>query len=133
MKIRHGFVSNSSSSSFVAIGKYIEYLDFTEEKMRQLLHEFNINGFGSSSDPADIIALFQNCLFNGDFGFDCVSLEGSYAFGNVLTRFSADGTIDEKQIDLEKLVKDTEVIKKNMQKVFGEDIELKLIFGTYPS
>ncbi len=42
MKVRSGFVSNSSSSSFVVIGEHIEFSDLTKE----IVENKNIMGFG---------------------------------------------------------------------------------------
>ena len=68
MKIRNGFVSNSSTSSFCIYGTHLEYED---DLIKALIEK----GFATKEELLDGVSEYawnkNNKFFTGDIGFEC--------------------------------------------------------------
>ena len=109
MKIRNGFVSNSSSSSFVLIGYMVESKDYDGD-MEDLY------------DVVDAIAIEKDfdCLFGSDDGLS----KGQVAVGKLYS-LGTDGYDKTIIADLQAIIKNVEEVPKYLK---VED-EIKLITG----
>jgi len=111
MKIRMGFVSNSSSSSFIVLGIKVE--GDMEKKLAE-----KIKGSTVKEDDATDILWESN---------DYVSDDGPGYYGKVLANPGCDGELDYGCIDIPGLV--PEVLK--MVEFLGlTEKDIKLHFGT---
>ena len=131
MKIRKCFVSNSSTSSFVIIGKFMDIPKYTIEQMKKILANYHL-----SCDNDDCVKeCFTDYLREGVFGFDCLYVEGdtNYVMGYLIADVSSDECAEEINISLDEIARKSETAKLNMEKLFGEKIEMKFIAGIRPS
>ena len=122
MKIRNGFVSNSSSSSFVVIGCSLP------KKLQKRLAEKL--GMTSGDD--------NEWMYDGTveekFKMGVISTEdstdGGYIFGDVLADVSSDGEYMERTtIPFDKLKK----VEAKIHEILGEDVPVAIHMGTRPS
>lgn len=120
MKVRSGFVSNSSSSSFVILGAKID-IDFSEEEMIKLMDKHGIKY--DDEYPEDD---FWGAMYNGKFGFSYFSEP------DIIGKYIASGDecgLEESTTsfaDLEKMAKE---VKENVKKVLDIDIDVQLLTG----
>jgi len=120
MKIRAGFVSNSSSSSFVMIGAEIPEFECSTEEQIKLMDKY---GIVYSKYPEDC---FTDALYNGEFGFTY------YSEPSVIGYVVADGDDSDfsgEDLSLEEVVDIGKKIKDKVKEVTGISIEPKLISG----
>ncbi len=121
MKTRQGFVSNSSSSSFIILGcKVSEEMlgDIFADEVKEYLREWKPNGY-NEEDLSDAIqeTAWDKDVFSDDNGF---------ILGEVLGMVS-DGYLDSKEYGIEELQKMT---KEIADKYGVDEKEVKLSFGT---
>ena len=116
MKIRNGFVSNSSSSSFVVLGARIAKPENVDEKVWEDLE---------CGSPKYKI----NVLYHETQG----GVE--YVVGQVLADVSSEcgGCLEDKDYPLKTLTTQAKSIKKYVKDILGLDITPSLIMGTRPS
>jgi hypothetical protein len=77
MKIRNGFVSNSSSSSFVAVGVKLNR-DLLTEELRELADDFNYEVFADSEcgyDDPNFFVIGEYLACGDDEEFDDVEYD----------------------------------------------------------
>ena len=113
MKTRQGFVSNSSSSNFLAFGFEVPYKPSMDDDIR----EFN------KQTGMDLDALYD---------------EGKVIVGKVIYNISSDGGefMDRIEVTYEELMQMRDKAKANTHialQVFGSSPEFKLIAGTRQS
>jgi len=132
MKIRQGFVSNSSSSSFIIAGIKLDGKLTSEELARKYITEEAIEEFigddidkfeGENKDDGWWDDLWHECAWNGDFikdDMDFIQDESRSFLGKIL---ADDDELEEGEISIEGL---SELIQ---ELDFG-DQECKIYFGT---
>lgn len=116
-KIRSGFVSNSSSSSFIIIGATL-----TKKLQDKLVKKFNI----SKEDVVDDIASVLEEKTNLDVLFTSDTHDGAYTIGKHLV--SGDEYLKDGNMSAEEIIKNI----TNIKKIIGEDADVKLMYGTCP-
>lgn len=121
MKIRNGFVSNSSSSSFVILGAKIDEFDPSVEDMIDLMDKHDV-----SYDPKYPEDSFHDAMYNGNFGFSYLGEE------KIVGKYLAHGGdcgLDEDEISFTQLEKMAKEVKKDIKNVLGLDVNIKLLTG----
>jgi hypothetical protein len=122
MKTRQGFVSNSSSSSFVIVGA----------KLTKKLEAAIKKKLGISDDDDDwqyekedeIDKLGISILYTED------TKDGCYTVGKILADVGSDGDFLETQ---SYSIDDLNKMAEKVRKVLGDDVDVKLMMGTRPS
>ena len=109
MKIRQGFVSNSSTSSFILIGRKA-----TEEEIKSEYEKCN----GFDEEILSNEDFYEMCEFLGNF--HCVG--DDFYKGNLLADWSDDYSLQSKNLDLTSLINEVKDIENP-----------KLFYGTYAS
>lgn len=110
MKIRNGFVSNSSSSSFVLIGCKV-----TEEQMEKA---FGVDKWGGIDESK-----FKGFTYHGEAGED-----GEGVFGISIVDFGDCDDIQESNIKIEDVTKKAELVAKKLNVPLSK---VSIISGTY--
>ena len=125
MKIRNGFVSNSSSSSFVLIGVERKS-NITDYEMKLALDNFDISYTNNYED------LFFDKMCDEKFGIS--NPNETNLWGEYIASFSDDGDyMPQKQLSIDQINEIRARVKANLVKMFGEEIEdseVKLFTGT---
>lgn len=106
MKIRNGFVSNSSSTSFCIIGTYVDSLDDIK-----CINHFNLDEWYNHEDEIDdIMAKYQLCIY--------IQEDGAYI-----------GIPLEDANDDETLGAIKKKVNVNLRKAIGKPVKSKLLYG----
>lgn len=124
MKKRVGFVSNSSTCSFVVIGARFKDGEFVipEDVKIALLQEKGIEF--DKEDSADIDDSFQNLLwYDSPFDVEIISTEsGTTYVGEQIVRIASDdGYVDEVEFDFENTGEIKQKIRDLLVKLGFED------------
>jgi len=123
MNIRQGFVSNSSSSSFVILGAKVPNLKIDRDKMIELMDKHKIE-----YDEKYVEGHFWDNLHSEEFGF---YYDGeANIIGDLIASWSDDSGIQTIGVSAEDIVKRSEKIKVIVKEAFGIDIDVKLLAGT---
>ena len=120
MKIRNGFVSNSSSSSFVILGCELDYDDTEAQKdiLTKLEVEFDCKDADSISDK------FYN--LETDSGISVLTDDCRCFIGKVIADVHDDSSIEESELDIEELSKTIDKLKE----ILVSKHSIKLYAGT---
>lgn len=134
MKIRTGFVSNSSSSSFVVKGFLLSKEDFNHNKMIEIMDKFEFD-YGDNLEEDNIKDIFYNYfldelrdkkMFMSYYEEDGSPDDDTIIIGELLADIdSSEGYIPTTVIDTEPSPK-LDSIKEKM----GIDSPIKIIVGT---
>jgi len=135
MKIRNGFISNSSSCSFVLIGVEIDKdkLDKTELLKKLNIQEYN-NILKESKNDEDFEDMLNETLMdlldeNGIYfcnHWECGASRNKILFGSLL----AESSSDDDFFEFKQSLNDLDDIKELLNKFDLQDEEIKIIGGT---
>jgi len=108
MRIRNGFVSNSSSSSFIVFGikvteAQVKKWEASMIKIRELGDEFDLYEFCES------------------IGTPAHSINGKYVIGHTIAQFYDDDMPEEEEADIQKIMRSNEI--QELSKITGIPIE----------
>jgi hypothetical protein len=118
MKIHSGFISNSSSSSFIIVGTLL-----TEKLEKQLINQFDL--LQEDIDEMGIAAILED---DEKFGLRVLyTSDSSLTIGKVID--NGGEHLKNGALTIEELTEHVNHVKK----VLGEDAPVKLIYGTRPS
>jgi len=118
MKSRSGFVSNSSSSSFIIIGAKMKLDNISPERMMEFMDKADVSY--DINYPEDI---FWDALYNDEL--DGIGyLEEGYV-GMTVARWDDCDGITEISFEEEDFMK----TKASIKKIFGRDVEVKVYAG----
>lgn len=134
MKIRTGFVSNSSSSSFIVKGFLLSKEDFNYKKMIEIMDKFEFN-YGDDLEEDNIKDIFYNYfiqelrdkkMFMSYYAEDGSPDDNTIIIGELLAEIDyEEGYLETSVLDLETSPKLDE-IKEKME----IDSPIKIIIGT---
>lgn len=122
MRLRSGFVSNSSSSSFVCVGFKKDPYSLGVKELKQLCINLGVAVEKLTNDAEDLREMIMDVIDNNDYTW--YTEEGIIGFEIA----EGDYTLDHMELSLEEIVK----ISDDLVKKFGlakEDV--RLITGTY--
>jgi len=117
MKIRTGFVSNSSSSSFVVLGVKMDKA--TSEKLKKLCPP-------NKEEKADDGLWWER--LSEELGLEVIYNEPHCLIGEPLA--SGDDYMEECEYDIKEIEKKAKTIQAALK---GIDVPVKLLMGTRPS
>ena len=127
MKIRKGFVSNSSSSSFVVVGFVFPRDEFDRKILAKKLYDIDVekDDWEDKYDDADADANERGIvvLDNSDCAPDCATI-----IGFEIARTDDCGTIDEKKIGVSGVLSKIEELRKKLD--VSENHEVDFVCGT---
>lgn len=131
MKTRNGFISNSSTSSFVIVGFMVNKDELTMNVMQNIIIELN----AKIEDPDDIDEdFFADVLYDQDIrfidnsemgGFD----DGRIIIGSTITELDDSGGNPTEFHSISSLENNIKLIK-NLAKHFANEPKVQLITGT---
>jgi len=124
MKIRYGFVSNSSSSSFVMIGARVKKFKPDKNKMIEMMDKHGVK-YGPEWPEDD----FWDAMYNEKFGG--LRYLGEEDIVGYMLAENSDYYMEETETSMEDLDKKSKEVEKIVKEIFGLDIKAKLITGQY--
>ena len=126
MKRRVGFVSNSSSSSFILMGAEIDCKALTNKKKAEILNSHEIEIGEDEDDTNDI---FYDAMYGGTFNID--NPGDTDFFGILLSMSDECGCfLNDKALSLEEYIKLKKDAEDAIFEFLGQRTEAKLIIGT---
>jgi len=137
MKIRNGFVSNSSSSSFVLLGIKIEGYDNAKEIAQIFLKKEKYEEYLKEEDTEWEDILWED---QDDFEFDVIIDDVPIYIGKKLAKGDSDSCyLEDKSFNFKELKKFEKELKKKIDytwvtlygKECASDMEIKLYMGEY--
>jgi hypothetical protein len=132
MKIRNGFVSNSSSSSFICVG--INLNKFSDDQKKEFLKEHDVDISNINDEDDDLNDLFSELCWDirRETGFCILSGidDGIEEDGMVFGKMIAEGDDIDNLPSESFSLNDLNNIGNEVKKEFNIDGEVKLFVGT---